>query len=816
MEYCFNISNPHKVKYDDADLKKFVTNLYIGTNEPKFKKDEKIPFVVITGDNNTICIKMTGVAKKHIARIEAIHNSLTPANLKWKDNISLSKPLLYEVKVEQWWKDDFKKGGKKWTSIRQRGPYFTHIMQPDKFLGASLKYEGKDYKLSSKEEKVASFYAKRIISEKGGGVIEEKTKKDKVFNTNFWNDFKKYLSNEHKRIFKDFNKIGWDNIVEKIKAEKERGITKEEATAKKIANAEKEKEYGYAILDGNKAKLDNYTVEPAGIFMGRGEQPNRGKIKKEVEPEDVTLNIGKKDHKPPAPKGHKWGGFVSDQNATWIARYKDSITGDMKYVRFAVQGKFKGQSDLEKYEKARKLEKHIDSVREKYIADALSSNRVKKQLGTVLWLIDHHGIRVGSEKGDDKADTVGASTLRVEHVKLEAPDLIIFDFLGKDSIRFHKEIKAPTSIYDNFVKLIKGKKGDTEVFNAITPNGINDYLKELDKSFTAKVFRTRLASSIMFHALKEVKIPIGASKQEIKTLFNKANAKVAEILNHTRTVSKKAQESVKKDEEKLEEAKKELKIKKKEGKSTKAVEKKIEDAKLRIEQKKDVLAIAITTSLTNYIDPRLVIAWAETQDVDLSAIYTDKLLTKFEWAVEMTKKDWNWETSPILIIGEDLNPSKAEGTGEITSRESTGEDKPTKKTPTKKTPTKKTPTKKAPTKKAPTEKAPTEKAPTEKTPTKKAPTEKAPTEKAPTEKAPTEKAPTEKAHIENKGQGTLKDYKLLLKICEFPDVYKKQLWDVGEDAIKWIVPFAEYAISKGSTVKANKYIIKYYNNAYKK
>ena len=93
MEYCFNITNPNKIKYDDTELKKFVTNLYMGTDEPKFKKDEKLPFFVITGDNNTICIKMTGVAKKNIARIEEINNRLTLANLKWKNNISLSKPL---------------------------------------------------------------------------------------------------------------------------------------------------------------------------------------------------------------------------------------------------------------------------------------------------------------------------------------------------------------------------------------------------------------------------------------------------------------------------------------------------------------------------------------------------------------------------------------------------------------------------------------------------------------------------------------------------------------------------------------------------
>ena len=55
---------------------------------------------------------MTSVAKKNVTRIEEINNSLTLSKLKWKNNISLSKPFLYEVKVEQWWKDDFKKGGK--------------------------------------------------------------------------------------------------------------------------------------------------------------------------------------------------------------------------------------------------------------------------------------------------------------------------------------------------------------------------------------------------------------------------------------------------------------------------------------------------------------------------------------------------------------------------------------------------------------------------------------------------------------------------------------------------------------------------------
>ena len=42
-----------------------------------------------------------------------------------------------------------------------------------------------------------------------------------------------------------------------------------------------------------------------------------------------------------------------------------------------------------------------------------------------------------------------------------------------------------------------------------------------------------------------------------------------------------------------------------------------------------------------------------------------------------------------------------------------------------------------------------------------------------------------------------------------------KIFNVSKDAIKWIVPFAEYAISQGSTVKANKYIVKWNNVAYK-
>jgi DNA topoisomerase-1 len=47
-----------------------------------------------------------------------------------------------------------------------------------------------------------------------------------------------------------------------------------------------------------------------------------------------------------------------------------------------------------------------------------------KQLGTTTYIIDKLALRVGNEKGDDQADTVGCCSLRVEHVKLLPDDQI--------------------------------------------------------------------------------------------------------------------------------------------------------------------------------------------------------------------------------------------------------------------------------------------------------------------------------------------------------------------------------------------------------
>jgi DNA topoisomerase-1 len=720
---------------------------------------------------------MTSTGKKNNDIVLSINDKLTKLNkpIKWKNGITLSAPVLFKQDEQEWHKDLEKlktKGDVRWETLIQQGPYFTHLMVPYEPLGIYLTYEGKKYALTPKEEEIAVFYARRLISEASGGVVDEWTK-DKVFNNNFWQGFRTYLTPEHRAIFKNFSKIGWTDAVAKVEAKKEAGLTKEEITEKKIVNEEKKHKYGYAILDGRREKVGNFTVEPASIFYGRGANPNRGKVKHEIMPEDVTINATKPYPEP--PPGHKWGSVVSDKNGIWLAKWKDSITGDTKYVQFAAEGRFKGESDLGKYENARKLQRHIVEVRDRYMVDACSNSIVKKQLGTVLWLIDNYGVRVGGEKGTDEADTVGATTLRVEHVKLESPDSIIFDFLGKDSIRFYKKLShVPKVIYNNFKSLLSNKKKTDQVFDDISSRSVNLYLKEFDKNFTAKVFRTRLASSIMFEALKDHKISPGLTNAQIKVHFNKANVKVADVLNHTRNISKKAKESIVKDQEKLKDLKDELKQKTKEGKATTAIEKRIETTKTRIESKTDVMAVAINTSLTNYIDPRLVVAWCKTEKVPEEAIYSKALLTKFQWAIDMTPPTWNWMTSP-LMGNKELEPSEDHDIAFASSEE----ERKKKKQPAK------------------------------------------PKEKhtVPKPKEGTKVIPQKPSVVvPQKPKNNLyeKDFDILLQICKFPKTYVKKLASINKIVLDWVYPLAQYAVSKNINVPVNRLFVDFYEKAYLK
>jgi DNA topoisomerase I len=657
-QWCYSVTGDVS---DPAALKKYVETLYV-----KYQGEGiKIPVVATYSRlRSTVCIKLLSTKKEYPARITAIHSSLKLRDLTFR-GVKLGRPVLFVPEKCIWWNDSSGCGSdqtKKWDTLRHNGPYFTHLYDPYTPHHVPLIYAGKKVALNAQEEKVATLYAQRIYSETEGTGVRIKMIGNKDFDRNFFTDFKKYLTPEHKELIQEFSNLNFSLIVKYLKDKKAQGDTPEEKLAKKIKNEEKKQDFGFAIVNGVEERVGNFTVEPMGIFYGRGDKKTKGKIKPDIQPEEVTINIDRTAPIPALPPGRRWKEVVHDNSVEWIAKWTEHIDNQPKYTRLAPEGQMKGKNDYVKYEKARKLNNFIDLVRERYTLDLSSPNARTRQLSTVLYFIDNHGIRVGTEKAKDEGDTVGASTLLVSNINLKTKGKVVFDFLGKDSVQFYKEIAVPLQVYANLVEFSKGKPGGELLFNMISAPDITSYLKSFDKSFSSKVFRTRLASNLMYHELVKTRVTKNTTAIEKKKIVDDANIKVANLLNHRRTVPLTAQKQITALQEKLKANEKKRRLLIKEGKSTTAVEKAIAKQKIQIEHKSNTTDIAITTSRTNYIDPRIIVAWSKKAQLvpPWSLVYSKALQDKFQWAIDMIPPSWDYLSTPLRDDLADLAPVEEE------------------------------------------------------------------------------------------------------------------------------------------------------------
>ena len=62
-------------------------------------------------------------------------------------------------------------------------------------------------------------------------------------------------------------------------------------------------------------------------------------------------------------------------------------------------------------------------MRERYYKMMASNDQTNNMIGVCTYFIDRFALRVGNEKGEDEADTVGCCSLRVEHISFEPEDL---------------------------------------------------------------------------------------------------------------------------------------------------------------------------------------------------------------------------------------------------------------------------------------------------------------------------------------------------------------------------------------------------------
>jgi len=519
---------------------------------------------------------------------------------------------------------------KKWKTLSHNGVLFPPNYE---HKNLTIKIRGKKLNLNPEQEERAYAWVKKL----GTPYVE-----DDVFVSNFFSEFRKILgeefSNVHPRDF-EFKEIIDHQEKEKKRNSKPDRKKKLAEQRKKLRETLKEK-YGFALVDGQRTEVANYMVEPPSIFMGRGKHPFRGRWKPRIYPKDVTLNLSKNSETPDLISHEdKWGKRIEDKNSMWLASWTDKLTKKLKYVWLHDSSSIRQQNDKMKYDNAKKLHSRLGKIR-RHILKGMKSNDEKiRKISSVCFLIDRLYMRVGDEKDEDEADTVGASTLRVEHIKL-SPRKIDFDFLGKDSVPWSKKYKVSKKDDEIFQKnlehFISGKGGKDLIFDGIKSSDVNRFLGKSVKGLTAKAFRT-------FHATNEVKAYLQEHNDlEDASPFLKlyhaksANLKAAIKCNHKRTPPKSWKKTL---------AKKRARLKIIEGKIPKTDKGKIRHqerilkTKLNIKLAKETRDYNVNTSLRNYIDPRIYKSWSDSINFDWTKVYPKTLQRKFSW-VNHSRNKW--------------------------------------------------------------------------------------------------------------------------------------------------------------------------------
>ena len=499
-----------------------------------------------------------------------------------------------------------------WKTLSHNGVNFPDHYHPE---GLRVTVKGKDVALGPLAEEMAYAFAKK----KDTPYVQ-----DPLFRSNFMEGFAMELPASCRgATFEDLDLGTLYRKVDAEKAEKER-MSKDEkkalAASRKGRRESLKARFGKAVVDGKEVDIANWLVEPPGLFMGRGQHPLRGKWKPRVKPSDVILNLGEGAE---VPAG-EWKEVVNDHNSMWMAKWVDKLTGKEKYVWLHESSPIQQSRSKAKYDNARKVGANLQKIRSRILKELDSKDGRSRQVATVCYLIDTLGMRVGDEKDEDEADTVGASTLRVEHVGLQG-NLAEFNFLGKDSVSWHKSEELPTSVVRNLREFTSGKKPEDEIFHNVTSSMVNQFLSSVVPGATAKVFRT-------YHATAKAKEALGSrdmrEADDLDKLYHakEANLQAAVFCNHQRTPPKTWEQSLEKRKQKLEAAR------------ARKDEKRAAKLRREIDFYIRTKNYNLNTSMKNYIDPRVVKAWCDQVGLDWAKVYSKSLQRKFSWVVQSAPK----------------------------------------------------------------------------------------------------------------------------------------------------------------------------------
>lgn len=415
------------------------------------------------------------------------------------------------------------------------------VPEPPPPVGLVLTVRGEPVALTPLQEEMALAWARK----QGTPYVE-----DPVFVRNFMADFSRALGLDETLAVEEVDFGPALRLVEAERQARER-LTPEErkalAAERKARREALRERYGHALVNGERVELANYLVEPSGIFMGRGQHPLRGRWKEGPRQPEITLNLSPDAPPPPG----EWAEIVWEPESLWVARWEDRLSGKLKYIWLSDTAAIKQEREAQKFDKAHALHAQLEAVRAQIERDLSHPDPRRRKIATVCYLIDALCLRVGDEKDPDEADTVGATTLRPEHVTLHPDGLAEFRFLGKDSVLWHKTLQLPAVVQRNLEELIEQARPPNssgnqdrshptrdlpQLFPDISSRQVNAYLSGTlgVPGLTAKVFRTHHATLAVQESLAASGVRASDPEYKKWEAASLANLEAAVLCNHTK------------------------------------------------------------------------------------------------------------------------------------------------------------------------------------------------------------------------------------------------------------------------------------------
>jgi len=282
-------------------------------------------------------------------------------------------------------------------------------------------------------------------------------------------------------------------------------------------------------------------------------------------------------------QNENWKKIYNSNKITWAAKFICPVTNKIKYI-FPPPSNSAGEK--RKFIEVQKFNKEYKTVMGKIYKDLQSDSQKTKECSIAASIIDLTSIRAGNATKENMCDTFGCCSLKKKHVKIIGVTLNL-SFIGKDSIKYERTIRLKEELLKPLKSLINSRNKSNDNVFTVSVNSLNEYLRKKNKYLTAKVFRTLHANRLLQKQLKSCKIKCPLER------FFKGNQEVAKLCNHV-TGDK----------------------------------------------------YSCETSKTNYIDPRVVVAYCKQNGICSSKIYNKSQLEKHSWALS-TAKTFKYENCKL-------------------------------------------------------------------------------------------------------------------------------------------------------------------------